>query len=156
MGRLISIGPMIRRNGIGFYIFLLAVTADRVTKYLALGGVFGEPYLNRGVSFSLLDKNASAGLAVALAGVFLLSRACIKSAKIRAAPGLPLLWAGAVSNIADRLIYGFVIDWIHVVLFINLADIWLCLGGILLIRYWFSVSPEVLDERDKISENQEK
>jgi lipoprotein signal peptidase len=147
---------MIKRNNFGFYTFLLAAASDRATKYFALSGTLGELYLNRGVSFSLLDKSASAGFLIALAGIGLLGCACIRSAALRAAPGIPLLWAGAVSNIADRLIYGFVIDWIHIVLFVNLADIWLCLGGILLIQHWFSGKPAALDEKDKITENREK
>jgi signal peptidase II len=120
------------------YIFLLAVAADRVTKYLALSGALGELYFNRGVSFSLLDGYASVGLATALSGLALLLFACVKSAALRAAPGLPLLWAGALSNLADRLVYGYVIDWVRVIFFINLADLWLCLGGILLIKHCFA------------------
>ena len=119
---------------------MLAVAADRATKHLALSGALGELYFNRGVSFSLLDSYGPAGMITALAGLALLLLACVKSAALRSSPGLPLLWAGAASNLADRLIYGHVIDWIRVIVFMNMADLWLCLGGILLLRYCFASS----------------
>ncbi|MDR1944145.1 MAG: signal peptidase II [Synergistaceae bacterium] len=129
----------------GVLIFISATAADRATKYLALSGY--EPFarnlhLNFGISFSLLERHATLGLFAALAGAVLLGCICVKSAAFRSAPGIPLLWAGAVSNLIDRVFYGYVIDWIHVALFINLADIWLCLGGLQLLRFSLSFSSE--------------
>jgi lipoprotein signal peptidase len=130
--------PAVNRRHVGGIIFLLAVAADRATKYLALSGALGELYFNRGISFSLMDRYASAGVVSALAGMGLLLFACGKSAAFRAMPGLPFLWAGSLSNLADRLVYGHVVDWVRVIFFINLADVWLCIGGILLLRHCFS------------------
>jgi lipoprotein signal peptidase len=131
---------MTKQANRGVIIFLLAAIADRATKHLALSGAFGEIYLNRGISFSLMDRSAPAGLIIALAGICLLGLASIKSRNFRAAPGFPLLWAGAVSNLADRFIYGHVVDWIRIVIFMNLADLCLILGGFMIIKHWFEAA----------------
>ena len=43
---------------------------------------------------------------------------------------LALMCAGAAGNLADRLLYGYVVDWIYAGLYVNLADLWLIFGGI--------------------------
>jgi signal peptidase II len=131
---------MTKLKNTGAIIFLSAAIADRATKHLALLGVFGEIYLNRGISFSLMDKTDSAGLAIALAGACFMALASMKSRFLRASPGLPLLWAGALSNLADRFIYGHVVDWIRIVIFMNLADLWLAVGGLMLIKHWLEAA----------------
>jgi signal peptidase II len=125
----------VRRRCLSLFLFLLALIADRVTKYCALSGLLGRLYANYGISFSLLEKHAPASLLFAFAGMGILGYACIKSRTARFAPGMPLLWAGAASNLADRLLYGYVIDWIPAVLSLNLADLWLCIGSVQLFKY---------------------
>jgi lipoprotein signal peptidase len=123
------------RAFLDMFIFASAVISDRATKYWALSGWFGDLYFNYGISFSLL-KAPPIGLFVALLGIGLLGYACVKSGTIRSTPGIPLLLAGAVGNLIDRVFYGYVIDWIHVIVFLNLADLWLCLGGFQFLWHW--------------------
>jgi signal peptidase II len=126
----------------GKFLFILALALDRATKHWAMSRFASSPgeraflslglHFNRGISFSLLENHASLSLAVTLAAIGLLGLLCAKSSeKVRSVPGMPLLWAGAAGNLSDRLLYGYVVDWIYI--FggcINLADVWLCAGGL--------------------------
>ena len=125
----------------GRFFFILALTLDRVTKYWALSRF--EPYrgeraflslglhFNRGISFSLLENRSYLSLAVTLTAIGFLGLLCAKSGRARSAPGMPFLWAGAAVNLTDRLLYGYVVDWIYIFRgYINLADVWLCAGGL--------------------------
>jgi signal peptidase II len=118
------------------FIFILAVAADRVTKCWALSGLLGSLYLNRGISFSLLEHRPSTGLFFSFAGLGILGCICVKKTTLRRAPGIALLWAGAAANLIDRIVYGYVIDWIHIVIFLNLADLWLCIGSVQFLKYF--------------------
>ncbi|MDR1377269.1 MAG: signal peptidase II [Synergistaceae bacterium] len=124
------------------FIFILALTADRLTKSRALSGSLGSLYLNHGISFSLLERHASVSLFFTLAGLGILGYACVKSATVRRAPGIIWLFSGAAGNLIDRLVYGYVIDWIHIGIFFNLADLWLCIGGVRLLGYSLSAPSE--------------
>jgi lipoprotein signal peptidase len=55
---------------------------------------------------------------------------CARYAPARKSLGMIFLWAGAAGNLTDRLYYGYVVDWIYVGGYINLADVWLCAGGL--------------------------
>jgi signal peptidase II len=117
---------MFARKTVNVCVFVLLLIVDRVTKCWALLNIAPASsdrgrsffsfnlFLNRGVTFSLFAQYEGLGLAVALAGVCCLGVVCMKSEKIRTMPGIALLWAGAVANLLDRVIYGYVIDWIHV------------------------------------------
>jgi signal peptidase II len=88
-------------------------------------------HFNRGISFSLLENHAFFSLLAMLAAIGLLGALCAKNGRIRSTPGLPFLWAGAAGNLTDRLLYGHVVDWIYIFKgYVNLADVWLCLGGL--------------------------
>jgi signal peptidase II len=119
-------------------MFAVASSLDRATKCWALANLepasAGDPLLslgtffNSGISFSLMEGSPRAAVALSAAGLGLLTWGCIKSGILRPGTGISLLWSGAVCNMADRLMYGHVVDWIRVVIYINLADIWLCAG----------------------------
>jgi len=47
--------------------------------------------------------------------------------------GIIFLCAGALGNLSDRLMYGYVVDWIYVGGYINLADVWLGVGSFLIL-----------------------
>lgn len=128
-------------------IFIAALGIDRITKHMAISclapafaGRDALPFLslhfNHGISFSFLEKHASLALIATLAGVCALGFACAKSRSFRTLPGVALLWAGALGNLADRLYYGYVVDWIYIALHFNLADLWLCLGGLLVLTHY--------------------
>jgi signal peptidase II len=125
----------------GKFCFVLTLLLDRVTKFwagsrLALGRGEGTLvslglHFNRGISFSLLESYPHIGLAVTLTAMGLLGIFCAKSKTVRSMPGMALLWAGAAGNLTDRLLYGHVVDWIYIFTScVNLADIWLCAGGL--------------------------
>jgi signal peptidase II len=129
-------------------VFALCLIIDRITKCWALLNIAPAPagqarsflsfnlFLNRGVTFSLLARYEGLGLAVALVGLFFLGIVCVKNEKIRRTPGIALLWAGAVANLIDRIIYGHVIDWIRVWRgYMNVADMVLGVGCLLVCGY---------------------
>ncbi|MDR1649581.1 MAG: signal peptidase II [Synergistaceae bacterium] len=125
----------------GRFFFVLALALDRATKYWASSRFVpnkGERaflslglHFNRGISFSWLENYPSLGLAVTLAAMGFLGVLCLRSKTARSMPGMALLWAGAAGNLADRLLYGYVVDWIYIFRgYVNLADVWLCVGGL--------------------------
>jgi signal peptidase II len=125
--------------------FILALALDRATKYWALSNLTpareGQSavflslslHFNSGIAFSILESNPSASLALALAGVGILGFLCARCRAIQKTPGVALLWAGAIGNLTDRFALGYVIDWIYAGRFLNLADIWLCAGCLLIL-----------------------
>lgn len=53
--------------------------------------------------------------------------------------GFALFLAGTISNLIDRLVFGFVIDYLNFKIFLfsnNLADIALTVGAVLIVYYW--------------------
>ena len=125
-------------------LFFLLFVADRATKYCAelyLPNAAGSEvifpslatYHNRGISFSLLRNYPSVSLAMAITATAALGIVCLRTKAARSMAGIVFLFAGALGNLTDRLLYGHVIDWIYVGGHINLADIWLCVGGLLVL-----------------------
>lgn len=121
-------------------LFFAALTIDRMSKLWALASLlagkadakffsFGLKF-NKGVSFSLLEGTAWGGWAAGAIGVCILAFVTLHFKKLRGTPALPLLWAGALGNLADRFMYGYVIDWFYVGVYINFADVSLCLGAL--------------------------
>jgi signal peptidase II len=122
-------------------IFVFLVTVDKTTKYWAefslaenLNAAFMSFALhyNAGISFSLMKNFPSFSAITALLGITLLGYFCIKIKSLRSLYGMIFLWAGAVGNLTDRIFYGHVIDWIYIGIYINLADVWLCLGCLMI------------------------
>jgi signal peptidase II len=123
-------------------LFLAALAGDRATKIWALsslgpalsngGPFFGIAlHLNPGLSFSLLAKAPEAASIMAAGALILFGYLCFRFRRLASSPGTALLWAGALGNLIDRLLYGHVVDWICLFNgYINLADIWLCLGAL--------------------------
>jgi signal peptidase II len=119
-------------------VFVILLAMDRATKLWAesnLSEAVGDAvipslslYHNEGISFTLMKNFPHASLAAAIFGIAVLGFLCIKNAPALKLCGVIFLWAGAVGNLADRLLYGYVIDWICVGEYINLADVWLCVG----------------------------
>jgi len=87
---------------------------------------------NLGISFSLLKNFPSASLMVSILGIAILGGLCLKNVSLRSSKGALFLWAGTIGNLIDRLLYGYVIDWLYIGVYINLADIWLCAGCLMI------------------------
>ena len=129
-------------------LFAALLIADRAAKFLV------ELYLpessvresarflslsvhyNRGISFSLLENYPAAGLIASISGAAALGFACFKDARLRSTFGVLFLWAGAIGNLIDRLLYGYVIDWLYVGIYVNFADIWLCMGCVMIFSHY--------------------
>ena len=107
-----------------------------------------ELHLNPGVSFGLTP---TLGWAVGLLGLAVLLGLtwASRGGTGRAGCGLALLWAGGLSNALERLFLGSVTDFFLVPLqripwvplsglYLNLADLWLFLGAVLLLLDFLS------------------
>jgi len=144
---------------------VLIVILDQVTKYLtvaniALGdtipfwdGVFHFTYIqNTGMAFSLLEGGRWFFL-IMTAAAFVLLGVALKKNWITHPTGL---WAlasiagGAVGNLIDRVLYGYVIDMIEVEFMrfavFNVADCFVVCGAILLVIYTFFFDKPVKEE----------
>jgi len=107
-------------------------------------GVLGLQYTqNYGISFSLLGDSAAAMRAVsAITGLaILVGIALLLMGKLRGAyiPGAALVMAGGAGNLIDRMLHGYVVDYIEL-LFVrfaifNLADV-LITCGVVWLAVW--------------------
>lgn len=135
---------------------VLIVVLDQYTKYLTVthiplggivpfwDGVFHFTHIhNTGMAFSLLEGGRWFFLVMTLAAFVLLGVA-LKKRWITHPTGL---WAlasiagGAVGNLIDRVLYGYVVDMIEVEFIrfavFNVADCFVVCGAILLVIYVF-------------------
>jgi signal peptidase II len=131
-------------RGFRCFVFLAALSSDMAAKYfaeshLALLSAGQQPafpslrlYHNYGITFSLFENYPPLIPAIPLLGIAALLFLCVKSGTIRRMLGAAFLFAGAAGNLISRLMYGYVIDWIYVGGYINLADIWLCVGSLMI------------------------
>ncbi|MBU2496504.1 MAG: signal peptidase II [Nanoarchaeota archaeon] len=112
-------------------IFVLII--DRITKYMALQTSYVKNY---GLLFGLFSSPSlkwSYIFAISLVLVFLLYVFSLKDVKknIRLQIGLVFMIAGLLGNLIDRLIYGFVIDFINIQITVfNFADASITLGAL--------------------------
>lgn len=140
-----------------YLLLVLALVAlDQLTKflvrtYIPLGGTL--PFLpgvmelayvqNTGAAFSFLSQHTWLLTVISLAVSLLLALALWKKWLVRAPLGRTLLavvLAGAVGNLIDRVLFGFVTDmfattFINFAVF-NVADICVVLGGIGFVLYY--------------------
>ena len=123
--------PRSGRTGLGAAVAVVVLAADQASKYWVLhilrlpdrGDVAVAPHLdltmvwNRGVTFGLFSASgawsrfALAGLAVVIVGALALWLRRAESALTAVALGA--IAGGAVGNVADRLRYGAVVDFIR-------------------------------------------
>ena len=113
-------------------VFLGIVLSDRISKWLASDRLAEGPFEvipnhldfdlvhNTGIAFGLLDAvdlPAKAGLLTGFSALLLgfIAVFAIRSRPLplRTGLGLTAMFAGAVSNMADRLVFGHVVDFIH-------------------------------------------
>lgn len=133
-------------------LFFIPLIIDRVTKSLALDGVFNDRSLgilsfdltkNRGISLSFFHSdNGNTFLLVSVIIVFIIMLLlvhmwhAIKNGK--SVIGETLILSGAISNLIDRIVHSGVIDFIIINLFgwsmpiFNLADVFIIIGSILM------------------------
>lgn len=138
-------------------IIILGLLADYFSKRWALAtlssggridlikGFLDFQYLeNRGAAFGIFQGNVIAlsiiSLAIAAVLVFMLFKYGKQSKVLSVA--LSLIIAGALGNIYDRIVYGFVVDFIHMHWMdtyhfptYNVADMCVTIGTVLMIFY---------------------
>ena len=134
-------------------IFLVLIFSDLLSKYLIFKYVDLYRFIkinnfldithihNFGVSFGLFSQTIPSIIlaAIALLVVFFLIYLFLKSSDYLEQWGLFIIISGAIANIIDRLINGYVIDFIyfHINQFywpaFNFADIYISIGIIMII-----------------------
>lgn len=148
------------RNAVFFLTALLVVSADQLSKIWILSNLDVEQSLpetgffrlthirNTGVAFglfqdqpSLLTVAAFLGIGIVLLFAFLVPRYLPFLDTKRSKLALNLVLGGTIGNLADRLRFGYVIDFIDVGIWpvFNIADATITLGAILL-AYFFALS----------------
>ncbi len=152
-------------------IILIGLAADYVSKQWALGNLVNgetihliEGYLdfqyveNRGAAFGIFQGNVQILSVISLLIVAALLTFAIRS-KIKGRLFLlavSLIICGALGNIYDRLVYGFVVDFIHahwqnVYHFptFNVADMCVTIGTALMLIYivWFEEADKPVDTK---------
>lgn len=147
-------------------ISAVIIVLDQVTKWLMVSWlalyetVAVMPYFNLtmahnyGAAFSFL---AQAGgwqrwffivLAIVISAVLVVWLAKLKPHAKLEAISLSLILGGAIGNVIDRIVYGYVVDFLDVYIgsshwpAFNVADSAICIGAVLLILDSFKSEPE--------------
>ncbi len=106
---------------------------DRLTKILAIKGILPLAK-NPNLFFTQLNQTVIISFS-ALILLFLIFYLIKSSPIIIVKRGLLLIIVGGLSNLYDRVFYGFVIDWLSTpISVLNLADLSITLGCVILIR----------------------
>lgn len=132
-----------------FFLFFIVILLDRVTKIFVLG-LEGEikllPFVeivlvkNKGIVFGLFsDSNINSLLVIIMSiiSVILITLIFYKFSNKTLFSILSVIVGGATGNILDRILYGYVVDFIKIGSFyvFNLADASITIGCILMIIY---------------------
>ena len=154
-----------------WWLALLVLVADQLTKVwviqsfslgesIQLLPVFNFTYArNYGAAFSFLGDAGGwqrwlfTLIAVVVSVVLSVWLARLQRPQWKLSLALVLIIAGAIGNLIDRSLYGYVVDFLHVYYqdwhypVFNIADCAITIGAALLI--WDSFSPDVVDETGK-------
>ena len=116
-------------------------------------GVYLTFALNKGVAFSLFSSAKTVYAVMLHTMIFAFNWMLIEWLyTLRAEPlsqriGLMLILSGGLSNLFDRVCYGAVVDYMTLAYagfvwptIFNLADVWICIGCALLLRYHASTA----------------
>ena len=149
-----------------WWLILLLIVLDQASKQWVLHAI---PYqgsipllpvfelahvYNRGAAFSFLSDAGGwqrwffTGIAVVISTVIAVWLSRVGRAQLKLSLALSLVLAGAIGNLIDRVIYGYVIDMLHVFYkswsypVFNLADSVIFIGAVLLIWDSFSSNAE--------------
>ncbi len=150
-----------------WWLILLLLVADQLTKQIVIANMalydsiellpfFNLTYVrNYGAAFSFLSDAGGwqrwffTIIAVVVSVAIMVWLARLDAAQKKLGLALSLVLAGAVGNLIDRSIYGYVIDFFHLYYqnwhypAFNIADSAICIGAALLIWDSFSSKPEV-------------
>lgn len=151
-----------------WWLMLLVLVADQVSKQVVIANMqlfdsiellpfFNFTYVrNHGAAFSFLSDAGGwqrwffTIIAVVISCVLAVWLARNSRAQLKLNLALSLVLAGAIGNLIDRSIYGYVIDFFHLYYqnwhypAFNIADSAICIGAVLLI--WDSFSNNEVKE----------
>jgi len=154
-----------------WWLALLVLVVDQLTKVwviqsfslgesIQLLPVFNFTYArNYGAAFSFLGDAGGwqrwlfTLIAVVVSIVLSVWLARLQRPQWKLSLALVLIVAGAIGNLIDRSLYGYVVDFLHVYYqewhypVFNIADCAITIGAALLI--WDSFSPDVVEETEK-------
>lgn len=89
---------------------------------------------NSGISFGMFGHSPMLVIVITSMIIMLLVYMYLKTKNNTNKFGILMMIIGACSNLLDRLLFGYVIDFINIKLFVcNLADIYIFLGAMILI-----------------------
>ena len=146
-----------------FFIFLLLVLADLLSKYIVFNFIDLYQFIkitkfldlthihNFGVSFGLFSETIPplVIIFISILVVFFIMYLLLNSQDILEQWGLFIIICGAIANIIDRSLNGYVIDFIYFHLYqfywpaFNFADIYISIGIIMII---FNMLKEIKKE----------
>lgn len=146
-------------------ILIFAVLLDRVSKWVVaaflapdktqvvIPGVLNLTYVeNKGAAFGMLQNQQWLFILVTCVVIIGIGYVLIKQPPkhVSGRIGLPLLMAGAIGNLIDRIFVGYVVDFIdfHIIQFyvFNVADICVTISAFLVGYYLlFAMDKEKLD-----------
>ena len=114
-----------------YFIVLLIIIIDQITK------AFLTKTTNTGAAFGLFKDNTLFIIIVSLLMIGLIIHYLIKSNVFILSLGLSFFLGGAVSNLLDRIVFGYVRDFIQVFMIttFNIADMFTVIGAMLIIVY---------------------
>jgi len=143
-----------RENKINFIIVSIVVTLDQISKYIITLNydyflnknifIFSINYLrNYGAAFNIFEGNRVFLSSISIISSLILIYFIFFKGRLNLLDryGLSLILAGSIGNGIDRIIKGYVIDFINLKLLdfpiFNIADIAINIGSIILIFNYF-------------------
>lgn len=139
---------------LGFIVRIVCLVGIDIISKMVLNGVnevvinnfFYITYVkNTGAAFSMFANNTGMVLGISLVIVFLLICYVVKNRKISGilGYGYAMILGGSLGNLFDRIVYGYVRDFLDFRIFgfnmaiFNLADVFIVFGvGLLVIDAW--------------------
>ena len=126
-----------------FFAVILMVAVDQITKLMLIEKnysllLFNLRYVeNTGAAFGLFKDANPLLILINLAVVFLILNYIMRIKHRLGMVGFLFILAGALSNLMDRIIHGYVIDFIDFIIWpvFNLADVYIVAGIFLLIIF---------------------
>lgn len=106
------------QNLVMFLIAIVIITADRLTKHLSGEFTFCNIILcvkgttNKGAAFGLLQDYSLFLVLMGVAVIFLALYFYSKTGSLPLKFAFSLILAGTISNLADRIVYGYIQDWL--------------------------------------------
>ena len=138
-------------------LVILPLVYDLFSKKIAFYAGLAE-VKNRGISFGLAQGHVGiiSAFNILISALIVLLIFKMKKEKPLLACGLSLLLGGTLANLSERLYLGYVTDWIlcplsgYLIkggLYFNIADVFICLGALLMLLQYYLVSNTYLKEQ---------